>query len=502
LTNQTVLLVYFPMLVISAILLVSVMRHDKKRSLIRYSLAFYICLVGWIIGEMLYYTLTDPALLRYVYDLKLIFVSFNAVATFMTVAAFYRLKRSIPRWLPAALCVIPAITSILALTSPWHELIRQDYRLVSIVPFTRATEIRAIWFHVHTVYCQLLLLTIAAIIIVRYHRLPRAYRRGSVLLLPSLVIYFGGALTETLNLDGLPLDFTLICASIASVTFYMSTTANGRADYLSFKHQEIVNYLDEAVFILDNIGRIVDVNIAAKNWLRTVKTAYAYIPFEELLAKLKAEGRITRKPAEDGEGEYIYCIDTKYPLIYQMRREDILDDNGRAAGSFVLLTDITRNRLFVELLREMAGVDPLTDLYNRYGYQEALRKIDREENLPLSVVLGDMNGLKKVNDSFGHEAGDKLLKYAARIIRDCCPENGCAARIGGDEFVILLPSCSREDAAHVIRRIHERLSLPTEEGYLATIALGAATKTLPSENINILLGEADKTMYQAKDDER
>jgi diguanylate cyclase (GGDEF)-like protein len=498
-TNQTVLLVYFPLLVISAILLYAVMRRNKKYSLVRHSLAFYICLICWIIGEMLYYTLKNPFLLRYVYDLKLIFVAFNAVATFMAVAAFYRLRRSIPRFLPVVLCVIPAITSVLALTSPWHELLRQNYQLLSVAPLTRAIETHAIWFHVHAVYCQLLLLAIAVIVVIRYRNLPRAYRHGSVLLLPSLLIYFGGAVTEMLNLDNLPLDFTLICASVASVTFYMSTTANGKADYLNFKHQEIVNYLDESVFILDNIGRIVDTNLAAKKWLQTVKTTYAYIPFDDMLDKLKAEGRITRKPAEDGVGEYVYCIDTKYPLIYQMRREDILDDNGKATGGFVLLTDITRNRLFVERLREMAGVDPLTDLYNRYGYQELLRRIDREENLPLSVVLGDINGLKKINDSFGHEAGDKLLQHAARIIRECCPANGYAARVGGDEFVILLPSCDSEGAEHVMRHIHERLSLPTEEGYHAAIALGAATKTMTSENINILLSEADKTMYQSKE---
>jgi diguanylate cyclase (GGDEF)-like protein len=501
LTNKTVLLVYFPLLIVSVILLVSVIRRDKKQSLIRHSLAFYICLVGWIVGEMLYYTLKDPALLRYVYDLKLIFVSFNAVATFMTVAAFYRLKRSIPRWLPALLCVIPVITSLLALTSPWHELLRQNYQLISIDPLTIATRTRALWFHIHNVYCQLLLLAIAVITVVRYRSLPRAYRRGSVLLLPSLVIYFVGALIETLDLDKLPLDFTVISAVIASITFFMTTTASGRANYMKFERQEIVNYLDESVFILDNIGRIVDVNLAAKKWLYTVKGKSAYIPFDDLLDKLKAEGRITRKPSEDGVGEYVYCIDTKYPLIYQMRRENILDDNGRATGGFVLLTDITRNRLFVERLRGMAGVDPLTGLYNRHGYQETLRKIDREENLPLTVVVGDMNGLKKVNDSFGHDAGDKLLQHTARIIRECCPENGYAARVGGDEFAILLPVCNSKSAARIIRHIHKRLSLPTDDGYHAAIALGAATKTLASENINILLAEADRTMYQLKEAE-
>lgn len=497
-TNQMMNLVYLPFLIISAILFAAVLRNNRRSFLNWQCIGFYGCLTVWISLEMLTFTLKNHFWIRYVYDLKLIVVTFNAVSLFLLLLGFYRLNRIFPSQLPAALSAIPAVTTVLALTSPWHNLLRSEFVIVSTEPFTLVRHVRAPWFYIHMLYCQLLVVAIGVVILVFYRSLPKAYRSGSVLMLSSILFYLAGTIVETSRLDNNPLDFTVICACIGSIFFYMAIIVYGRASYLNIERQEIFNYLDVSVFILDDGGRVVDINSAAESWLATLETPLTNIPFDELVERLKAERKITVKPAEEGAGEYLYLTNTRYPLIFRMLREQLVDDRGDVVGFFVTVADITRNRLFVERLRELAGVDPLTGLYNRHGYHEELRRLDHPDNLPLTVIMGDVNGLKRVNDEVGHEAGDKLLQYVAKVIKDCCPEDGIIARIGGDEFAVLLPRCGNEEGKCLIRDIQVRMSALATGEYQAAIAMGAATKTGAAENLNSLVTEADRLMYRAK----
>ncbi len=183
------------------------------------------------------------------------------------------------------------------------------------------------------------------------------------------------------------------------------------------------------------------------------------------------------------------------------------DEDGELIRLFIepLGADI-HNRLLMRQLEEKANTDPLTGLYNR-GYLDAVleqeRKKQEEFNIPYAVVVADVNGLKKVNDQYGHEGGDAYILKVTELFRQNVRSSDVVARTGGDEFVILLVDTNHASAEQFIVRLIDRafteVFLPVGDGELfpVTVSLGAAGSDAFSHDM--LLKEADHRMYAAKE---
>lgn len=142
--------------------------------------------------------------------------------------------------------------------------------------------------------------------------------------------------------------------------------------------------------------------------------------------------------------------------------------------------------------------DHLTGLYNRRFYEEELARLDTERNWPLTIVMGDVNGLKLVNDSFGHSCGDQLLQKTAVALLRGCRADDIIARMGGDEFVMLLPQTDASEAARLIERIKKNLATELIEGLEISVSFGIKTKTRATEDIAEVFRQAEDEMYHNK----
>lgn len=176
----------------------------------------------------------------------------------------------------------------------------------------------------------------------------------------------------------------------------------------------------------------------------------------------------------------------------------IKDETGAISGCVLVFRDSSERKERQKRIEYLSYHDQLTDLYNRRFFEEELRRLDVERNYPLTIVYADVNGLKVINDAFGHESGDQLLTLVADAMKTTCRADDIIARIGGDEFLILLPKTDLTPAARIVERIKERIGIVRFNGMSASVSFGVDTKTESSQNTSEVLNSAEQNMYQAK----
>lgn len=173
-------------------------------------------------------------------------------------------------------------------------------------------------------------------------------------------------------------------------------------------------------------------------------------------------------------------------------------NQGEGNHYLCMVEDISERKKAEEEILYLSYYDQLTGIYNRRFYEEELKRLDTENHLPITLVMADINGLKLINDAFGHIEGDHLLQGFANIIRQECRVDDIAARIGGDEFVMLLPKTELADAEKMIGRINALLSEKRFNNVLCSASFGCAVKKLPTEDLAAVYMQSEDLMYRHK----
>ena len=184
-------------------------------------------------------------------------------------------------------------------------------------------------------------------------------------------------------------------------------------------------------------------------------------------------------------------FDVRYSSYPQYR-------DGKMVGSVITFMDNTERKKNEEHIKYLTYHDPLTNINNRLFFEEQIPVLDTEDNLPISVIFGDLNGLKLTNDIFGHAAGDRLLTEAAAAFKKASGNEGLAARIGGDEFALIMPNTDADRAKDVIEEIRKSFSNENSNDIIGSVSLGASTKTSAEESMHEMIEIAENLMYKDK----
>ena len=203
-----------------------------------------------------------------------------------------------------------------------------------------------------------------------------------------------------------------------------------------------------------------------------------------------------------GEVEEIYRIVRPDGSIRWIKDRSfpIYDDSGKTLRVVGIAADITDLKLGEEKLKYLSLHDPLTGLYNRIYFEEEMSRIEKGRYDLVGIVSCDVDGLKLVNDTLGHDQGDNLLATAARVIRGCFREGDLVARIGGDEFAIVLPDTTEPAVENACQRIQEAVACYNATGpeIPLSISVGSAVSKGVDRNPRDLFKEADNSMYRKK----
>ncbi len=263
------------------------------------------------------------------------------------------------------------------------------------------------------------------------------------------------------------------------------------------RFETMVRSMPDLVFIVDRAGRFLDYSTPDEERLLVPPRVFLGRNLGEILPADVSGSAMDRLDEAFARGEPTVHEYSMYPggvkKWYEARF--IPMDEAQALILVRETTELTETRIKNEYL---SYHDQLTGLFNRRFFEEELHRLDTERNLPLAVIMIDVNGLKMINDAFGHEKGDELLVAVSELLRTSCREGEVISRVGGDEFVILLPSTSEKSAEKLIRRIYDRLAEQPAGDWVISISAGLSVKETPRQPVELTYATAEKNMYRRK----
>lgn len=167
--------------------------------------------------------------------------------------------------------------------------------------------------------------------------------------------------------------------------------------------------------------------------------------------------------------------------------------------ALVSIQDITARKKAEEYLHYLGTHDVMTGLFNRAYFEEIVQKLESNRKDPVSIIIIDLNYLKKTNDTLGHQAGDKLIRRLAEVLTTAFNNGQIAARIGGDEFAVILPQTDEIEASEYLKQIHALVDINNKyyREPALSVCVGAAT-SLPGMNLEKVIQLADDAMYKNK----
>lgn len=204
-----------------------------------------------------------------------------------------------------------------------------------------------------------------------------------------------------------------------------------------------------------------------------------------------------------------YCSTLEYRIVRKDERirwvseivQNSCDEKGNVVSFEGIILDITNRKVTEAKLKYLSFHDQLTGLYNRAYFEEELKKLQFSRDYPITIICIDLDGLKLVNDTMGHKQGDELLKACTAVLKRSVRVSDLAVRIGGDEFVVILPKTNEETAQKIVERIRFNAARFRQRDLKIpfSFSLGMATNNSPAtQSLQDTFNKADNMMYKDK----
>jgi diguanylate cyclase (GGDEF)-like protein/PAS domain S-box-containing protein len=405
------------------------------------------------------------------------------------------------------------------------------FKSIELVPGNEFTVVeiqRGIGFWVSMVYSYIVIFFSYYLLIVSYRHANSFFKRQYALILAGSILPFGlSFFTQVTSSRFSNLDMSAISFGISGIIYAYAILRHRLMDIVPVARSRLIENMSDGVLVLDAQGRIVDINPAMNNFLDEEPAFFIGKNVSDIISiwnenmehllngmETRTELRLPNKPSR----------------YLDLRVTPLHDDDQNLSGRLIIFRDVTDRKevekdlrhamdrmqtqlieigLLQSQLREQAIRDALTNLFNRRYLEETLeRELARaaREVYPLCIVMMDIDHFKNVNDTYGHEAGDLVLKTLAETVTRQSRQGDFACRFGGEEFVLVMPNISIDVAKERVNSLHKSISsLDITFGRFnlnITMSMGISWYPRHGETKEDLLRGSDRALYIAKNSGR
>lgn len=400
--------------------------------------------------------------------------------------------------------LVPVVTLLLHYTDVYHHLHYGAAIIVRNGPFDVISFVKGPFYWVYVIYVNLSILFGNILFYDFWRRSVEMYRRQITVMFAASLFPWISHLVYVSGHSVYGLDLAPFALLVSTLLYWYGLRSYHLFDLIPIARETILDVITEGILVLDMNNRVIDFNSAAKKIYHHLSTnvmgSSVYDVFKEYPDLLNAIDSTVKRNSQVrlGTGDSVN--------FYTVSINPIIDKSGKPLGRIVLLHDILVHEHLLDKLQTMAVRDDLTGVYKR-GYfltatREALEKASKK-NVPVSVILMDLDFFKLVNDTYGHKAGDTVLKSVADVLQSVLRENDILGRFGGEEFVLFLPHTLPKDAAQVAERL--RIAIENAKVNVGNIDIDvrasfgvAGVEDAETVDFDELFANADRALYAAK----
>ncbi|MCC6300369.1 MAG: diguanylate cyclase [Anaerolineales bacterium] len=419
----------------------------------------------------------------------------------------------------------PVLSMLVLWTNDLHHLYYESIQARNANGLIVFDFVRGPWYFVNTTYSYVVILLALGAMFFTALRLGPLFRNQYRLILIGSVVPWASSLYNEFNFSRFNgLDLTPVTFGISGIFFAFAVLRARFMDLIPVARSLLIENMSDGVLMLDAKNRAVDFNFAMKQFLGGSSSSILGKHAADLLGDWleQSDSLMSGSPSQTE-----MRIPNDPSRYLDLRVTPLFDAYGQLSGRLIVFRDITERKdvekklrhanrrlqsqlieigILQSQLREQAIRDPLTNLFNRRYLEETLeREIARaaREKYPICVVMIDIDHFKQVNDTYGHEAGDVMLKATAAALAEHSRRGDFACRFGGEEFMLVMPNINTEiayDRAESLRIALNSLQVPYGRYTLtATFSMGIASYPANGSDREELFRAVDKAMYAAKE---
>ncbi|MDQ0156266.1 histidine kinase N-terminal 7TM domain-containing diguanylate cyclase [Robertmurraya andreesenii] len=422
----------------------------------------------------------------------------------LLVMHYVGLERVIHKKTVGFILFIPFLTSIISLTNDFHHLLYRSVYLRPNEPSPLADMLPGPWYIVHGSYTFACLLVGIVLLIWYWKQTKWVYWKQIMTLLLSNLLPMIASFLYLMGLSPMGMDPVPIVMCLTSALYFWAILSSNLFVLAPIARNRVFEGMRDAVLVVDTENRIVDYNASAKRLISQLDSSSIGNNIKTLLdgafhSLLTPDTLITIK-------EYEWStVEEKHYRIYST---PVLKGKDISVGKTIVVHDITEQKQLENRLTELAFTDGLTKIYNRIYFMERSSELlnqAKKKTQPFSLLLFDIDHFKKVNDTYGHNVGDKAICHLVAICNSILESEHIFARFGGEEFIVSLPNFSMEEAENIaeeIRSMLENSPLPLATGQIQITASFGVAEATASMSLDMVINKADQALYAAKNSGR